>query len=266
MHTGLMYISNMVPYALHQGDPLDWFKINEYSTRIRKEFADGGLFEGLIEKHLTKNKHFLKMLYTPDEHKADKDEATDKANLDALNVALSEAEKKLILQETSELKRYQEKPQDHHVLPSLNLDDIPKQIEFTDCETRMIGNVKVHFYDQPTNGISHVRIKANLKNLPGHLRLFLPMFSEILPDIGTKNYRYDAFNNKMLNCMSGLEVNIDKYSDAGDHEDLMDRKEQLLVSTGFLDRNIDKAFECLQEILATPNFDEPGNISDLVKM
>lgn len=75
MHTGLMYISNMVPYALHQGDPLDWFKINEYSTRIRKEFADGGLFEGLIEKHLTKNKHFLKMLYTPDEHKADKDEA-----------------------------------------------------------------------------------------------------------------------------------------------------------------------------------------------
>lgn len=89
----------------------------------------------------------------------------------------------------------------------------------------MIGNVKVHFYDQPTNGISYVRIKANLKNLPAHLRLFLPMFAEVLGDIGTKNYRYDTFNNKMLNCMSGLEVNIDKFSNAEDHEDLMDRNE-----------------------------------------
>lgn len=46
----------------------------------------------------------------------------------------------------------------------------------------------------------------------------------------------------------------------------MDRKENLYVSLGFLDRNIDKAFECLQEILSTPNFDDPSNISDLVKM
>jgi Zn-dependent M16 (insulinase) family peptidase len=38
------------------------------------------------------------------------------------------------------------------------------------------------------------------------------------------------------------------------------------VSLGFLERNIDKAFECLSEVLATPNFDEPSNISDLVKM
>lgn len=38
------------------------------------------------------------------------------------------------------------------------------------------------------------------------------------------------------------------------------------MSIGFLDRNIDKAFECLTEIIATPNFDEPSNISDLIKM
>ena len=40
----------------------------------------------------------------------------------------------------------------------------------------------------------------------------------------------------------------------------------MLISTGFLDRNIDQAFECLTELLATPNFDEPQNISDLIKM
>jgi Zn-dependent M16 (insulinase) family peptidase len=38
------------------------------------------------------------------------------------------------------------------------------------------------------------------------------------------------------------------------------------VSIGFLERNTDKAFQCLNEILATPNFDEPSNIADIVKM
>ena len=70
----------------------------------------------------------------------------------------------------------------------------------------------------------------------------------------------------MLNCTSGLSVGVDKYSSTVDHMDLLDRHEQIMVSTGFLDRNTEKAFECLSEILATPNFDEPGNISDLVKM
>ena len=40
----------------------------------------------------------------------------------------------------------------------------------------------------------------------------------------------------------------------------------MLISTGFLDRNIDSAFECITELLSTPNFDEPSNISDLIKM
>ena len=31
-HTGLIYISHMIPYALHGGDPLSLFKINEFSA------------------------------------------------------------------------------------------------------------------------------------------------------------------------------------------------------------------------------------------
>jgi Zn-dependent M16 (insulinase) family peptidase len=47
-NTGLMYISHMVPQAVHGGDPLSLFKINEFSIRIRSDFDKGGLFEGLI--------------------------------------------------------------------------------------------------------------------------------------------------------------------------------------------------------------------------
>ena len=126
--------------------------------------------------------------------------------------------------------------------------------------------MKTQFFDQPTNGITYVRIKVNLKNLPEPLRLFMPMFAEFYPHIGTKNYKYDEFNNKMLGCTSGLRADIDKYSRSEIITDLNDKSENFILSTGFLDQNVNKAFECLQEIIATPDFDDPSNIADLLKM
>ena len=88
-----MYISHMVPYALHDGDPLCVFKINEYSQKIREEFDKGGLFEGLIEKHLVNNKHLLKLFYTPDGKKTEKEDAAVAKHLKALESALTDDEK-----------------------------------------------------------------------------------------------------------------------------------------------------------------------------
>lgn len=67
----------MVPLALHGGDPLSIFKINDYSIKIREDFEKGGLFEGLIEKHLKSNPHYLRLFYTADDQKAKKDEASE---------------------------------------------------------------------------------------------------------------------------------------------------------------------------------------------
>jgi len=72
-----MYISHMVPFALHGGDPLSIFKINDYSIRIREEFKKGGLFEGLIDKHIKSNPHFLRLLYTADDKKAKREEVAE---------------------------------------------------------------------------------------------------------------------------------------------------------------------------------------------
>lgn len=184
-----------------------------------------------------------------------------------LAAALSQQEKESIVQETYALREYQEKPQDQSVLPTLSLRDIERQIEFVDFnQSYLFNKVKCHWFEQPTNGISYVRVKANLKNLPEKHRMFVPMFAELLSRIGTKNYRYDAFNDKILSCSNGLEVSVDKFAFSEDHLDILNRNEQLLLQIGFLDRKIDEAFECLAEIMATPNFDEPDNISDLIRM
>lgn len=89
----------------------------------------------------------------------------------------------------------------------------------------MFNKIKCNWYQQPTNGISYVRVKANLKNLPEKHRMFVPMFTELLSRIGTKNYKYDAFNDKLMGCSNGLEVSIDKFAFTEDHTDIMNRNE-----------------------------------------
>jgi Zn-dependent M16 (insulinase) family peptidase len=137
----------MVPFALHGGDPLSIFKINDYSIKIREDFEKGDLFESLIDKHLKSNPHYLRLFYTADDQKATKEEATEARQMKQLRDALSEDDVAHIIKEAADLQRHQEQLQDHTVLPTLSLSDIPKQISFTDSEMKMIGNVKVHFFD-----------------------------------------------------------------------------------------------------------------------
>lgn len=139
---------------------------------------------------------------------------------------LTSEEKDSIVQEAYALQQHQEKLQDQTILPTLSISDISRNIELIDDETSYInGKVKVKWFDQPTNGISYVRIKANLKSLPEQHRIFVPMFKELLDKVGTKNYKYDVFNDKLLNSTNGLEVSIDKHAYTEDHSDIFNRNE-----------------------------------------
>jgi presequence protease len=88
-----MFISHLVPYALHGGDPLTVFKVDEFSKRIREDFKKGKFFEALIDKHMLNNPHYLRLLYTPDPKKAEKEELLTKKQLQALEKALNDEEK-----------------------------------------------------------------------------------------------------------------------------------------------------------------------------
>jgi Zn-dependent M16 (insulinase) family peptidase len=103
-HTGLGYLSHMVPFFLHNGDPLSFFKIDEYSKRVREEFKKGGLFEGLIKKYLIDNNHKLRIISTPDVNLASREESREKRKLEMLQNALSKEEKDSIVQEAYALK------------------------------------------------------------------------------------------------------------------------------------------------------------------
>ena len=71
------------------------------------------------------------------------------------------------------------------------------------------------------------------------------MFEELLSSVGTKNYRYDVFNDKVMNSTTGLSVGLDKWADNTDHTLIDTKNEQMILSIGFLDRNTSEALDCL---------------------
>lgn len=56
----------MLPFCLHHGDPLTFFKIDEFSKQIREDFKNGKVFNDLISKYITKNNFCLKLISLPD--------------------------------------------------------------------------------------------------------------------------------------------------------------------------------------------------------
>ena len=49
--------------------------------------------------------------------------------------------------------------------------------------------------------------------------MFVPLFKELLPSIGTKNYKAAEFNDRILSCSNGIEVSIDRFSRSEDIHD-----------------------------------------------
>jgi presequence protease len=174
-HWGLGVISNMLSHTLHDGNPLDVFKLNEYSEKIRIDYKKN-LFQKLIEKYFFKNPHKIVLQMLPDKTIADKEKLNEKMMLTTLQKSLKDQDKERLIQEAIELKKEQEQVQDPDQLPGLTLADIPPTIEKIEHNKSKIGVVPVYWFEQPTNGVTHLRIKLNISHLPPHMRELIPTF------------------------------------------------------------------------------------------
>ena len=102
-HRGLGYLSHMVPYCLHGGEPTSVFKLDEFASRLRQEFDDG-VFEKMIRRHLIDNKHQLRLTSLPSEEHANKEQMAEQKQLSMLQEVLTEQEKQSIVSETYALR------------------------------------------------------------------------------------------------------------------------------------------------------------------
>lgn len=258
---GLLLLSTMLPYTLHGANPLIPLFLNEYLDVLRTELAEGKpVFQRLIRKYLWDNAHKVIM-----EGNGDPDFIAKRNRLEAIQLKriaeeMDPAAKAVVAEEGEELKKAQDSIQNVDVLPTLTLTDVAPQMEqVAYAKTILVDQIPLHFILQPTNGITSMRIKSDISELPLDLRTLLPLYTLLYNKIGTKAHNSSEFDHlKESFTVSGFLCSS-AVSSLKDSIDI--HKETLTFSVSFLERNTEKVFDLLTESLTQMDFSDHSQLS-----
>jgi presequence protease len=261
---GVNFLNQSSGFFTHSNYPFPMLQVNEFSAKLKRELkSDPNVFQNLVKKYLIENNHRLKLILRPKDDLLAKLNKEESESLTKIDQSLTNEEAEKIIQDTNNLIKHQSQIQDMNILPCLNLEDIPTLVEtITHTKHKLVKDIPLTFFDQPTNGISFLRIKANIKEIPDDLKAYISLYNLILPRLGTKNYTYEEFQNKLHTNSAGLSVSVDAFSDINN---ITHEYENLVYEFSFLDSNMNKAMSLYSELFSTPNFFDLQNLNNIIK-
>lgn len=198
---GLMYGLQIFDSWLYDADkPFIHIRANDTFKKLRDK-VDRNYFESLIQKYLLDNSHMSIVAVEP---KAGLTAEMDEKEAKRLNdyfVTLSAEEKESLVEETKELKRYQEEPtpkEDLEKIPLLAREDIGKKaLGFSNVKKR-IADCDVIHHDYFTNGIQYIHILFDVKPLLDEYAPYISLLSNVIGSVDTDDHDKLAFSNEVL--------------------------------------------------------------------
>lgn len=256
---GMRLMQRIKPKWFEGVDPFESLAWNDTVAAFEKEFAKGGYLEGLLKKYLL-NDNTLTFTMTPSATYGDElvqEEATRLASriAEVTTQAGGEAEARAQL-EKRELELLEEQgksnTQDLSCLPTVHVKDIPRQQETYELRDSKVDNVNVQWREAPTNGLTYFRAVNTFDNLPEELRSLIPLFTDCIMRLGTKDMTMEQLEDLMKLKTGG--VNVGYYATPSPN-DFKSATEGLSFAGTALDRNVPEMFGLLQKLVLETDFD-----------
>ena len=252
-------LNHRIDALIKQG--LDINKVLDY---IRENTKEGKTFlQDLVRKYFLQNPKRLHLTMVTDPAYLEKVNQRERELVARLERGLTEETANKIVEEALQLKLEQEKPQDNDLLPTLTVKDIPREVEPTLVHQEKIGGIETYFFNKPTNGVVHFRMKIDLKSIDHSSVHSLFVLSSIFDKIGTAECPYDEFYNKIRQDTTGIEMGI-YYDGATLDKDKINGF--AVISASCLERNVHKMFQHLSDLITTPDFKDYQNMLNLVRI
>ncbi|MCP4133611.1 MAG: peptidase M16 [bacterium] len=240
----------------HGGDPLKILRFDTDLNRLRSEMAKGSFFEKYIQKYFLDNPHRVLLTLVPDQQMENNELKRVSAELDRLRANMTKSDLEKIIGDAKTLQQLQEEKEDLSCLPTLAREEIPPTVKSVEASASY-DSVQASCYPQPTSGIFYFSAVAGSGFLPGHQLPLVPFFSYAFSRIGTSVHGYSEMAQRIDAYTGGIRLACNArtgFDDTGD----------CLPLVGFnarcLDRNLDKMFEIVEELLSSVDF------SDLVRL
>ncbi|MCW8888000.1 MAG: peptidase M16, partial [Gammaproteobacteria bacterium] len=245
---------------LHGADPVALLDLDPILEKLRQQIADPEFVKGLV-RDLLNNRHRVLLTMSPDrELSAKRDEAESK-RLAEMKAKLSEAEKKAIIEKSLKLAERQEQADDPELLPKVGLEDIPAELTLPIGEESKIANQPATWFSRGTNGLVYQQLVIDLPDFTPEQRQLLPMFSDVITEVGYGNRDYLETQELITATTGGIGASV---SVRGSIDDLNSYKGTFAFSGKALTRNSAALTELLEASFSAARFDELERIRELI--
>ncbi|KAF8443613.1 peptidase M16C associated-domain-containing protein [Terfezia claveryi] len=257
---GMSMVQRLKPSWFNGVDPFDALAWEETLLKWKAEYTKGGYFECLIEKYFLNDKHLTFTMIPVEDYSTNlaKDEQT------RLQEYIKGIDRKVLEEQEEELQKIQEaaRHQDLGCLPTLRVSDILRQMEKKELHFGSVNGVRVQWRLAPTNGLTYFRAINVFQDLPEHLRLYLPLFTEAIFKLGTKTKSIGEIEDMIKLKTGGISSSLHISTN---HSNL-DTVEQGLAWSGYcLDSNLPAMYELLRTVLLETDFDQPTKLNVMVQ-
>ena len=168
---GIVYNIQALGSWLYDKNPFTHLRFEKVMRKIKKRMHEG-YFEDLIRRYLIENNHRSILVAVPKPGLGKKLEARERKILKTVKGKLSADAIDNLIAETKKLQELQltpDSPEALAALPSLEIQDVPKEIEKYPLEIKNQGDSKILFHDLFTNDIAYIQIGFNTHSVPDEM-------------------------------------------------------------------------------------------------
>jgi hypothetical protein len=258
---GLRLSLNALSPMIHGGDPVAFLDIDPVLTTLRADSQNPEFIPNLVRRLLLDNPHRVRVVMAPDANLAAQELAEEKAQLEALQSAMTDDAKAKVIEQTAALEARQRQPDDPEILPKVGLEDIADDLKIPEGTSQPVNGLPATWFARGTNGMVYQTIVVDLPDFEEELLEILPLFSDCLTEVGCGDKDYREIAARQAAVTGGISAGV---SLRGNVSDVQTVRSVFNLSGKALVRNQAALAELLQETLEQARFDELPRLRELI--
>jgi presequence protease len=258
---GLQLMVKSLSPALHSADPFKVLDVEPTLERLREKIKDPSYIPDLAKSLLLNNKHRVLLTANPDTKLAEEQESQEKARLKKIESCLTDAQKQNIIDLTEALRQRQETEDNPEVLPSVNVNDAPKELKYPEYRKLDINGASASFFPTATNGLVYQQVVIEIPEMDQALIDDLPLFCDILNEVGINDLDYLQAQELQASVSGGIHAQL---SCRSPQDNLQGLNSYLVLSGKALYRNQTAFSRLLFDTFSGARLDEYHRLRELI--
>ncbi|XP_064543475.1 presequence protease, mitochondrial-like [Drosophila montana] len=260
---GSVLLYNSMTLWNHGGDVVANLRVSEMIGKLRNSLKENkNYFQQKVEKYFLNNPHKLTVTMSPDELYDENLKSAEKKLIAQKVMDLNADSLEAVFQNGIKLEATQKAKENTDVLPCLSLKDVQEPLKYPQVTEDLIQGVPTQLCKVPTNEITYLNCLFNITGLSREDAVLVPLFCNIIKNIGTLKHNFREFDKLVLSKSAGIDFKVKVVENV---KDAKSYRTGLLMTTHALDKNVPDMFALCEELLLNFRLEDTDRLKMLIE-